>query len=970
MRGGFVSNSSKKPIENDNSCGNRMDIGPLKILRDRDPYSIKIAAVTGTFFVALLIIGGAYDIFHQIHTSIGLPIEYRSRQLLAVAPKLSDRLKIISLDDSTYAYTKKPNLSGEDWSYLLKTVGAAEPSAIVTTHMFGTGEFVDEHDGLSQSIKNLKDQGTQVITGSFAYPLRISFRKPLPLTRSEFQITSIDKNVPTTDLPGWAVYGPDAEFAHNFSAIGHIGYDGRARIPAYVKVSETHLIPHISLLTPGVIKTKQIDNKGRLLINTPEMTQLIKISKSMKFLMTDGDKWAKKVIQKGDVVLLLSEMYTGKVNFVDTPIGPIPSGYVVASAINSALTGQWLSDRSNALYVVAIFLSLGLTCGLAPNFVWFVSSFLVGITVIPSIGILSFSVNGTILPWVTSTIFFATSAGFVFLRRTQERFAVEKARNSKIEKEKDKLNAIVRTAQMFAHDVRKPFSMLNMTAQSVQKITDADKIRSFMSRMLPELNRAMSSVEGMIQDIMEIDGKSSEHREQTDVKSFIGVCLQDCFRLRNAKDISLSYDLNHSMYVEIDRLRIKRVILNIVDNAIQAMGTSGRIWITSNDMSVGGSSFVEVTIGNANTYIDQENIERIFEAFYTSGKKDGTGLGLAIAQKVVVEHGGKIFARSKKDLGTEFTFSLPASHSVPVDLQGSGDLPNHSSTFCEFKLPELGLLPNNTKESETLLTELFEIKHSLKRPIKILVIDDEQVYLETIKTILTNGSFVDIFDILVTDDTKKALSFAHYNNPDVILCDIDLGPNSSTGFELVEKMRHQGNNSFIVMHSNRTFPLDAEKATSAGADAFLPKPIDELKFIATITNGLKIPVGHTINKKHDYKDIVVVVDDDVFVLEAWATILDDAELMTFESPTLFWQYLAAHKSFINDIKLIVTDFYFDNESHENGESFAVKIKMIGSIPVLLSSNASFSTLPSVFDGMIGKEPATYQDMNRKLKKTA
>ena len=92
--------------------------------------------------------------------------------------------------------------------------------------------------------------------------------------------------------------------------------------------------------------------------------------------------------------------------------------------------------------------------------------------------------------------------------------------------------------------------------------------------------------------------------------------------------------------------------------------------------------------------------------------------------------------------------------------------------------------------------------------------------------------------------------------------------------------------------------------------------------------------------------------------------------MTFESPTLFWEHLAANKSFINDIKLIVTDFYFDNETLENGESFAVKIKAIGNIPVLLSSNASFSNLPTVFDGIIGKEPATYQNMNRRLKKVA
>ena len=945
-----------------------MDIGPLKILKQRDGYSIRIAAVSAAIFTALLIVGGAYELFHQIHTSIGLPVEFKVRQLLEVEPKLSDRLKIISLDDSTYAYTQKPNLSGDDWAKLLNAVGTAEPSAIITTHMFGTGEFASEHDMLSRAITRLKNQGTQVTTGSFAYPLKISFRKPLPLDRPEFQVSASNKSIPTANLPGWTIYGPESKFAHKFSTIGHLGYDGKARIPAYIKVSETHMLPHISFLTPGAMKAQPIDPKGRLIVNTPNMSQMIKISKSMKFLMTDGEGWAKKVIQKGDIVLLLSEMYTGKVNFVETPIGSLPSGYVVASAVNSAITGQWLNDRSDTLYIIAIFLCLGLTCGLAPNFIWFTSSFLFGITVIPTIGVLCFSVNGTVIPWVVSTFFYASSAAVVFLRRTQERLSLEKSRNSKIEKEKDKLNAIVRTAQMFAHDVRKPFSMLNMTAQSIQKITDADKIKSLMARMLPELNRAMSSVEGMIQDIMEIDAKSSEYRERTEVEAFLGECLQDGFRLRDARGVEISYDLNHTMDVDIDRLRIKRVILNIIDNAIQAMGPEGRVWIDTCDISENGKSFVEVTIGNANTFIDQDHIERVFEAFYTSGKKGGTGLGLAIAQKVIVEHGGKIAANSSKDRGTEFTFSLPISHSVPIARQSYTQLPKHSSIFCDAKLTIPIQSQTEQLESGILLVKLDEAKRSLNRQIKVLIIDDEQVYLESMKTILTNGLFHDLINVDVADTSDRALNMAQTTSPDVILCDIDLGSKSLTGFELVDVLRRSGDKSFIIMHSNRTFPLDSSKASTAGADYFLPKPINESMFIEVIATAIENMVKRMKSDKPGFKDIVVVVDDDVFTLEAWTTILDDAELMTFESPTLFWQYLAANKSFINDIKLIVTDFYFDNETHENGESFAVKIKSIGNIPVLLSSNASFSNLPKIFDGVIGKEPTTYQDMYRKIHK--
>lgn len=947
-----------------------MKLGYSKIVKPRDSFSARIAVITSCTMLVFLIAGAFSGFLRQLHVTIGLPIDFKIRQALEVAPSLSSRIKIISLDDSTYAFIRKPYLNGDDWAQILRTIGTARPRAIVTTHMFGTGEFDTPGNPLGSAIQQLKKEGTDVIAGSFAYPLKISFRKPLETGRPEFRLPQSD--ISMNELPGWTLYGPDADYAGLFSGIGHLAYEGAAQIAGYQKMSAQSAVPHISLVTAGLLGIEtnpRLDSSGRFLVNLPEMSQLIKASKSMKHLLgSDGPEWAQKTISQGDTVLLLPDMYTGKVNFVGTPLGAIPSGYVVAAALNSAVQDLWIVDRTDTYTIVAIFLLLGVTCGMAPGIRWFTVSLVGGTLLIPVLGWLTFSVSSVALPWLVSTFFFTVSAVIVFSRRTYSRLIQTKFRNIYIEKESEKLNAIVRTAQMFAHDVRKPFSMLNMTAQSIQKLTDTSQIINFMNRMLPELDRAMTSVEGMIQDIMEIDSKGTLVRESAKIEQFLSDSLREVFILRNAGSIAITYDLRHSHEVDIDRMKIKRVIVNIVDNALQAMANKGNLWISTCDIFQNGASFVEMTIGNSGSWIEPENLERIFEAFFTDGKKGGTGLGLAIAHKVIVDHGGNISARSDRTNGTEFFFSLPIAHTTPVASSGTVILPKISAEF--INLPFIDENGENA-ESQNLkhaqaYTELVALKQRLGRMIRILVIDDEPVYLESMKTILSGGVFAQMIESVTADSSDAAIISTKIFPADLILCDIDMGPQSISGFEIVEQLRRDGVGAYIVMHSNRVFQLDSLRASDVGANCFLPKPINEYRLMSVIIEGLaaapeKSPTVH--------KDIVVVVDDDVFTLEAWEAILDDASVRTFVSPTKFWEFLAADKAFINDIKLIVTDYYFANETEETGETFAARIKEIGNIPVVLSSNGFFSVLPSVFDASIGKEPNTYQAIREKIKKT-
>lgn len=104
----------------------------------------------------------------------------------------------------------------------------------------------------------------------------------------------------------------------------------------------------------------------------------------------------------------------------------------------------------------------------------------------------------------------------------------------------------------------------------------------------------------------------------------------------------------------IDPAQIKQVLVNLIKNAMQSMSTGGRLTLETGETPEN----VWVRVGDTGGGIDQEQINRIFEPFYTT-KKKGTGLGLMIVQRIVRDHGGRIELESRVGTGTNFRIWLP-----------------------------------------------------------------------------------------------------------------------------------------------------------------------------------------------------------------------------------------------------------------------------------------------------------------------
>jgi signal transduction histidine kinase len=105
---------------------------------------------------------------------------------------------------------------------------------------------------------------------------------------------------------------------------------------------------------------------------------------------------------------------------------------------------------------------------------------------------------------------------------------------------------------------------------------------------------------------------------------------------------------------QIDPAQIKQVLVNLIKNAIQAMTKGGELTISTDT----GGDGVWIVVADTGGGIPDEQINRIFEPFYTT-KKKGTGLGLMIVQRIVREHGGRIQLESRVNQGTTFRIWLP-----------------------------------------------------------------------------------------------------------------------------------------------------------------------------------------------------------------------------------------------------------------------------------------------------------------------
>ena len=548
--------------------------------------------------------------------------------------------------------------------------------------------------------------------------------------------------------------------------------------------------------------------------------------------------------------------------------------------------------------------------------------------------------------------------------------------------------------------------MFRAMVDTIEGARSASELKALSQDFLPEINRAMSAVNGLLQDILEVSSKAEPHLEPVRPEAMVETTLSDLFSMQEGPGVGIEYDFRHTSVALADSQKLMRVFLNIASNAVQAMRGSGNLRFSTRNKTVAGKDFVEFSILNTGSVIAQEDLPHLFEAFFTKNKKGGTGLGLAIAKKVVLAHGGTIECRSAKDSiypkgFVEFLFTVPAGEQAST--VNTTVLPAQSSDFRS----RLAYFQGKTNHDSTIEIGTLELEKKvleklkpLNRKLELLMVDDEQVYKNAIRLHRDRNPLISeklLFEFANGSEEVAARQL------DGAILDVDLGAGSLDGFELAAALRKLFPNAFLCIHSNRTFADDYKTSLKSGADAFLPKPMSYdhfLRFLAQVLHRL-VPGATTetvtVNKEDATapnvedsnrsvileEDVsasksghaqaegncIAVVDDSRAVRISWQAKLRGSPVELFESPEAFFER-CKDPSFVAAVKVVVTDYHFGTLSQSTGLDFALKLKSLFSFPVVLSSDGLFNEAEKrAFTAVIPKTLYTAEELDALLKRS-
>lgn len=212
--------------------------------------------------------------------------------------------------------------------------------------------------------------------------------------------------------------------------------------------------------------------------------------------------------------------------------------------------------------------------------------------------------------------------------------------------EKEKLEIMKRMSRGIAHDLRNPLSAISGAAYVLKDASSETK-----EKMLSIIDKSILSSENMLKNFVDVDKEINLNLETNNINSLVDEVLSGLFVPDNIKII---FNKDELPLINTDKMKIERVFINIILNAIQAMPKGGEIYITTKKLK----DNVEISIKDNGIGIPKENIKKLFTPFFTS-KDKGIGLGLINAKRIIEAHKGTISVLSQEGKGTTFIIKLP-----------------------------------------------------------------------------------------------------------------------------------------------------------------------------------------------------------------------------------------------------------------------------------------------------------------------
>jgi signal transduction histidine kinase len=221
----------------------------------------------------------------------------------------------------------------------------------------------------------------------------------------------------------------------------------------------------------------------------------------------------------------------------------------------------------------------------------------------------------------------------------------------------ERLAMIGRLAAGVAHEINNPLGGIMLFSNLLlRKAPSAGTEHENLERICSEAKRCQKIVQGLLDFARHREPKA----EQVDIRDVLDKTLELVENQAMFQNIERVKDYRRQgCLVRVDPAQMEQVFINLIFNAVEAMGGKGRLTISAKSVDRGEG--IQISIRDTGCGIPEEHMERLFEPFFTTkGVGQGTGLGLSISRGIVENHGGTIWATSKVGQGTTFSIRLPA----------------------------------------------------------------------------------------------------------------------------------------------------------------------------------------------------------------------------------------------------------------------------------------------------------------------
>ncbi|MEK7374415.1 MAG: ATP-binding protein [Thermodesulfobacteriota bacterium] len=231
----------------------------------------------------------------------------------------------------------------------------------------------------------------------------------------------------------------------------------------------------------------------------------------------------------------------------------------------------------------------------------------------------------------------------------------------------ERLASLGRLAAGVAHEIRNPLSSIKGFAQYfVKRFNGQPEDQGYASVMVKEVDR----LNRVITELLDFAGPKEPRREPQSLENIAEHALQLLAPDLATRKVEVSREYEPGLpAVSVDRDQISQVFINILLNALESMEGEGDIRISLR--RCGPPPGVEVSFADTGAGIPEENLEKVFEPFF-SRKRKGTGLGLAIVHQIIESHRGDIRVESAPGKGTTFRIHLPVDGHSGSSLRRNG----------------------------------------------------------------------------------------------------------------------------------------------------------------------------------------------------------------------------------------------------------------------------------------------------------